>query len=180
MENNMNLLMRCAMQYGVYLGLFFILMFASMVGAIYEPMFNTLAVLLMLAVPFLLYNFMKRYQNQMAGVRISFIQFWVFGIFLFLFASLLSGIVHYIYYQYINPNFTQMQVASLVQQLDTLESLKNSPLAAQLKSMLDEIKTPTSIEMVIQSIWSNVFWGSLLSIVIGLMMSLSKKNRQSI
>lgn len=164
-ENMFVSMSRSAMEYGVYLGVFFIVRFVITTLSVYVPMLSIISLIMTVAIPFLLYKFMMMYADRHYGA-LSFIQYWMFGLLLFFFASLISGVINYAYYEYINPDFLNSQISMLLGQLNSVESLKNSAMARLFEEALEN-GTPTAIQMTVQTIWSTVFWGSLLSAIIG-------------
>lgn len=166
-ENMWIAVSRSAMEYGIYLGVFFIVKFVITTLSVYIPALSIISLIMTVAIPFLLYKFMMMYADHYYG-SLSFIQYWLFGILLFFFASLICGVVNYIYYQYVNPDFLNVQISALMNQLNSVESLKNTGFSDFFRETLEKNGTPTAIQMTIQTIWSTVFWGALLSVVIGL------------
>ncbi|MEI3342761.1 MAG: DUF4199 domain-containing protein [Coprobacter fastidiosus] len=110
---------RYAMEYGVYFGIYLIVKFALTTFSLNNFVANFVSEVLLIAIPFILYYIMRHYKKQDGG-NVRFGQLWMFGIFLFFFASLLSGVAEYVYYRYINPTYIEMQMAAV---LDLIEKM---------------------------------------------------------
>lgn len=167
---------RYAMEYGVYFGLYLIVKFVLMTFSLNNFIANFFSEILLIAIPFVLYYIMRHYKKQEGG-KVNFSQLWMFGIFLFFFASLLSGVAEYIYYRYINPTFIEMQMSAVLDLIEHMTQTQESEMLQIMREGLAKGGAPSPIEMVFQTIWANVFLGSLLSIIIALIVS-RKKNKK--
>ena len=171
--NNGKTIVRYAMEYGIYFGLFLIVKFLITTQSTKFIALNVLAEILFVSIPFVLYYLMKMYRNKEKG-RVGFVHLWTFGIFLFFFASLLSGLVQYVFYQYIDPLYLEKQIASLLDMLAMLSNQQGSEFLQMMREGLEKGGAPTAIEMVYQTILSNVFFGSLLSMLLAWIMRYRK------
>lgn len=157
-----------AMEYGFFLGIYFIVAFLVMTQTLRIPALSLIFDIMFISVPFVLYYLMKKYQKR-EPLAVRFIYLWSFGIFLFFFASLLCGLVQYIYCRFIDPYYIENMFASTLNILET--SFQGKDATEFVQAMKDGLKNgaaPTAIEMVYQSILMMVFFGSLLSIVVAL------------
>ena len=160
---------RYAMEYGVYFGIYLIVKFALTTFSLNNFVANFVSEVLLIAIPFILY-----YKKQDGG-NVRFSHLWMFGIFLFFFASLLSGVAEYVYYRYINPTYIEMQMAAVLDLIEKMTQAQDSEMLQVMRDGLAKGGAPSPIEMVFQTIWANVFFGSLLSIIIALIVSRKKK-----
>lgn len=163
-ENNGKTIIKYAMEYGIYFGLFLILKFLVTTQSTQSIALNLLAGILLIATPFVFYYCMKRYRDKEKG-RAGFVHLWTFGIFLFFFASLLDGLVQYVFYQYIDTSYLELQFAAGLKVLAEL-GLQESPILQMMQEGLEKGGVPTAIEMVYMIIFSNVFFGSLFSMLL--------------
>ncbi|MBQ8423056.1 MAG: DUF4199 domain-containing protein [Coprobacter sp.] len=170
-------LSRYAMEYGVYVGGYLILMFACVVWSQYSVIANLMGTAMLVSVPAILYIVMRHYVRAEADVR--FARLWLLGIFVFFFASLISGFAQYIYFEYINPDW----IPSLVeQQLALLEAMgSQSPEMAELADVLrtgvDNGVSFAPIDVVFMMMWWNVFTGSILSLFVALFARISNRQK---
>lgn len=54
---------------------------------------------LTLCVPFMAYYYVRMYRNQVCGGAISFLHAWIFTVFMYMFAALLTAVAHYVYFR---------------------------------------------------------------------------------
>ncbi|WP_294614959.1 DUF4199 domain-containing protein [uncultured Bacteroides sp.] len=164
MTENRGYLQRYAMLFGTYLGGFWILKFILFPLGLTVPFLLFLFGGLTLCVPFMAYYYVRMYRNHVCGGVISFLHAWIFTVFMYMFAALLTAVAHYIYFRFIDQGFV----------LDTYEGLLNNFEANilpgmevyidQLKDALSVMRSLSPIEITMQLMSQNVFYGSLLAI----------------
>lgn len=157
MEENKGLLLKCAMSYGLAMGIFWVVKYLFLIFAYSVPFLIFIYMILTLAVPFVAYAFTKRYRQDIGG-NISFFHAWRFGIMLYFFAALIVAIEHFIFFQFIAPpDFLANTISQFV------ESMKNSYMSEEIIDAVSRINF-TPIHMAIQGIFNNIFYGIILSI----------------
>ena len=168
-------LLMYAMEGGVWLGLCLIARFICGVAGLYSPVLNAVAMLLLIGTPVMLYRVMLQFHKK-SGYISGFALLWMMGIMLFFFASLISCVPEYIFYQYINPDYIANAASQSVKLMEEMGWLKDDATLEEVNKMLAADAVPTSIQMVISTMWAHVFFGSLLSIVVAPFV-LRKKNK---
>ena len=160
-----------SMEYAIYLGL---LMMLKMVLSSYAKDSQFVSVLLMMfsiIIPVAGYVLAKRFRD-VSGYT-SFSQLFLFGVFMFFFASLLSGIFDYVYYQYLNPQFFQEQLSdvnALVTEMVNTGIISDKEFADQMHAE----KPVTPIEMVYQGMWGTMMLGAVYSLILALFLRKKK------
>ena len=139
-----------SMEYGSYLGLYFIVKFLLATLSLRFAICDVLSALMLVGIPFVLY----------------YLMLWMLGILLFFFASMISGLAEYIYYAYIDPQYIHNQVTALLSLLESMPSLQENEMMNLARQGFENGAIPSPIEMVIQTMWANVFFGSLLSMIV--------------
>lgn len=167
-----------AMQYGVYMGVYLLIVFLFSAWSRYAAIFNTLTVFSIIAIPAVVYLIMSHFMRSEYGSS-RFVVLWLLGIYLFFFASLISGLGEYLYCTFIVPDFIPSQIEAMLQILDTAEIR-----SAEMQEIVDIVRTsyeqgyyPTPIEMVYQMIWAKVFLGSIVSIFVALFIRIYSRFR---
>ena len=121
------------------------------------PLLSSLYWGLTIMVPYIAYHLTKRYRAQL-GRKIGFFHAWQFGILLYFFAALIVSLAHYGFYRYIAPDdFLTNSISEAV------NLLQNSQIDNQLIQSLQEVRI-TPIQMAIQGIFNNLFYGIIFSI----------------
>lgn len=152
MAENRGYMQRYAMLFGTYMGGFWILKFILFPVGLSVPFLLFLFMGLTLCVPFMGYYYARMYRNQVCGGGISFLHAWIFTVFMYMFAALLAAVAHYIYFRFIDHGYV----------INTCET------------MVDTLLSP--IDITLQMISSNVFWGSILAFPTALFVMRRKKD----
>lgn len=165
-NNTQKGIVQFAMEAGAYMGLYFVVKFIFAVLSLNYPFCNVVSTIMLLFVPLVVFFMMRRFSNQNEE-GIYFSQLWMMGILLFFFASLISGLAQYIYYVYINPEYIKSQLSAAVTLLEAV------------KTGLEQGNIPSPMAVVIQQMWVNVFFGSLLSAVMAWLVSVWFKSSKT-
>lgn len=81
---------------------------------------------------------------------------------LFMYGSLISAMVRYLFYQFIKPDFLQNQLD------ETMQALQSTPMAEMISGEVYEqtVAMMTPLNMALQTIWLNLILGLLLGLII--------------
>ena len=143
------------MHFGTYMGIYWILKFILFPLGFHIPFLSLLFVILTLSVPFIGYHYAKMYRDKICGGSIQFSHAMLFTIFMYMFASLLVAVAHYAYIQLWD------------------ELMANTPALIEnkevIKETIDTARSLTSINITMQLLSWDVFWGSILAIPTALM-----------
>ena len=144
MAENRGYIQRCAMLYGAYLGVFWI------VGAVFFPLGLTNPFLFLLFIgfvlcgPFIAYRYARTYRNGVCGGSISFSHAWVFTVLMYMFAALLAAAAHYVYFRFIDQGYIVSTYSRLMN--DFFESCKNGSLEIVKKYIEKDISSINKLD----------------------------------
>lgn len=158
-------LLAYGMEGGLWLGLYLVLRFICSVAGSFSPIFDALALMMFVGTPFVLYYIMLRYHRNNGFVS-GFSLLWMMGIMLFFFASLICAVPEFIFYQYIDPDYIANAMTQSLKLIEDMGLMKDDEAYNQMRQLIEQGTAPTAIQMIMSSMWSNVFFGSLLSIVV--------------
>ncbi len=167
MTENRSYLQKYAMHFGTYMGAYWILKFILLPLMFAIPFFQLLYVILTLSVPIIGYYYAKTYRDKVCGGVIQFSHAVLFTIFMYMFASLLVAVAHYIYFQFIDHGFIFNALAD--------QAIERSPALQENKELMkdmfdaDKINSLSAIDITMQILSLDVFFGSILAIPTGLM-----------
>ena len=167
-------IVRFAMENGALLAAYFILKFAVTVFSLDYTWFTAINALMMIGIPIIIYRLVKRFRDEQFQ-SFSFSQGFAAAFMLLFFASLPEALCQYLYIEFINPQYIETQLQQVSQALETFNEAKNSQTINELLTAFDQAQTPSSIQMAFQTIFNNLYLGSLIAIVIGF---ITKRNPQ--
>ncbi len=171
-NNNVSYL---SMYYGTIMGVFWILKF-MLIPQMFNHAFNALLFLLLtISVPFVGYYLGKQYRNKYCPQQqVSFFQAWIFCLLMYFFAALLVSVAHYIYFRYLDQGTL---FDSYYQLLDTTVQIspEYETEFTSYKEALSKIQQLKPIELTIQLISNNLFYGMFFALPTAFILSLKKK-----
>lgn len=159
---------KSAMFNGLIMGVIFSINFIFSVSKITALILltNLLAVFILIGI----YRMVIRFRDIECK---GFISYWkAFSLILltFFFAAVISSVVKYVYFQFINPGYLDQMFQETMKVLSSMKFEINDTMIDQTKSMLK----PASYTLVF--IWTNVFMG----LVVGLIMAAFVKKEKTI
>lgn len=159
-ENKTNL-RGYAMQYGTCMGLYWIFKFIFFPLGLRVPFLELVFMVLTLAVPVLGYVYARRFRDRYCGGYLSFFQALAFCFLMYVFASILTAVAHYIYFQYIDNGYLFEVYGKLLRQAGKMEGME--PFVKQMDDVLDAFRQLSPIKLTMQLISQNIFYGSLIA-----------------
>ena len=163
------------MLFGSYLGGFLILKFILFPLGLTIPFLSFLFVGLTLCVRFMGYYYVRMYRNIVCGGGISFLHAWIFTVFMYMFAALLTAVAHYIYFRFIDHGFVINAYESQIDILNQSGVPGIEAYANMFQETLETVKSLTPIDITMQLVSWNVFCGSLLALPTALFVMRRKK-----
>lgn len=176
MAENRGYMQRYAMLFGTYMGGFWILKFILFPVGLSVPFLLFLFMGLTLCVPFMGYYYARMYRNQVCGGGISFLHAWIFTVFMYMFAALLAAVAHYIYFRFIDHGYVINTCETMVDTLAQSNMPGMDSYIATYQEALETARLLSPIDITLQMISSNVFWGSILAFPTALFVMRRKKD----
>ncbi len=162
-----------AMEYGLYFGLILIIKFVLTSFSQTSSILNMLSMALVVAVPIVVYFLVKSYRDKTGTV--IFGKLWFFGIALYFYSALISGIFEYLYYQYINPEYLYTMQESISTLAKELLSANNTQSLEDLDALIGENGIMSSIQIVYNGILGMLMLGSIYSLILALLLRRSQE-----
>lgn len=161
---------------GTYMGVFLILKFILIPVGLSVSFMLLLFMMLTLCVPFIGYYYARLYRDRVCGGSIGFGHAWVFTVFMYLFASMLVAVAHYVYFRFIDGG---LMVDTCERMLNSLEQTGTPGMETYIATYREAIaaaRQVTPIEITLQMISTNVFTGILLALPTALFVMKRSKN----
>lgn len=179
MTESRSYLQKYAMHFGTLMGAYWILKFILFPLGLTIPFLLFLFIGLTLGVPFMGYYYVRMYRNKVCAGQIGFLHAWLFTVFMYIFASLLTAVVHYIYFRYIDHGYVIDTYSVLMNQAMQTGIPGMEEYTQQLKDAMEAIRQLTPIDITMQLISQNVFYGSLLALPTALLVMKKGKPQQA-
>lgn len=155
-----------AMQKGLYLGILFSVNF--LLSTFKNPILSLLTYAVIGLIVYFVHKFTSSFRDNENGGILSYRKGFAYIILLFLFASIISAAVKYIYFTYINPDFLSNMFNQNMLLLEQV--MPNVP-----QESYDAIETMTSpINYTLLASWVNLFVGFVFGLI---MAGISKRDK---
>ena len=119
-------------------------------------------------VPFLGDYYTKRYLDKEGGGQISFFHAWTFNLFMFICASMLTAVAHYVYFAFIDQGYLIGVCKDMLSTIETSNMPGTEAYVTQVKESIDVLEALTPTDIILQLLVNNVYNCALLSIIIAL------------
>lgn len=149
-----------AMQYGTYMGIYWILKFIFFPMGLNDNLLGRIFVILTLGVPVLGYVYVRRFRDRYCEGYISFFKAFAFCFLMYMFASILTAVAHYIYFQYIDNGFMIRSFELSLQQAEKVKYM--APLVERMSAALDVLPQLSPIRLTLELILQNILYAGLL------------------
>jgi len=153
---------------GIIMGVIFSVNFLFSVSKV--TLLITLTNLLAVLIVVLIYRLSVKFRDTECEGFISYRKAFFYILYSFFFAALISSVVKYIYFQYINPSYLETMFQETMKMFSSLKYPINDATEEQTRKMLK----PASYTLIY--IWVNIFMG----LIVGLIMAAFIKKEKSI
>ena len=159
---------KSAMFNGLIMGVIFSINFLFSVSKITSLLLltNLLAIFIIIGI----YRMAIRFRDTECKGYITYWKAFSLILLTFFFAALISSVVKYIYFQFINPDYLDQMFQETMKLLNSMKFTVTETMIDQTKSMLK----PATYTLVF--IWTNVFMG----LIVGLIMAAFVKKEKTI
>ncbi|MCC8039260.1 MAG: DUF4199 domain-containing protein [Bacteroidales bacterium] len=154
---------------GAFMGLFLAMMFILMALSLDWPLLGPITTVMMIAVPFLTYYFLRRSYVKDLGLT-KFSELWMEGIVIFACASLIMAVAMLVWMRYVEPMFLNRCLDLAIQVWDQTGN-------QELVRMMEVVKENNALrdsDVAMETIWGGIFTGSILSMLVALLVQARK------
>ena len=152
--------------YGLYMGIFWAVKFVFFPLGFSYPVFSFIFLLLTIMVPFVGAWFVKKIRDGVLDGRLGFWQAFLLSTNIYMYASLIAAIVHFIYFRFIDNGFI---LNSYLESVSQMQELLGSGEAAanieMLKANVELMGTLSPIQIVFSLLSNNVVFGLFISLL---------------
>lgn len=180
-ENRAGRFRECAMRDGTYLGLLWIVTFATSIlmfksmDSSYGLIIWPFALSLMMLSPVLVYKSAKRYRDKECQGTVPYSEAWLYMLLMYACAIVLSSIAQYIFYAYIDPYMFATAAAEIENLAAT--GIIDSESANILSGMLEEMERMSAGEIVFSQIGGHVSRDIMITSLLALSIRKTTENK---
>jgi thiol:disulfide interchange protein len=153
-----------------------IALFVCVVYSLQLPLLGFFALALSIAVPFVVYRMIRRDYLRYPNMQF-FSALWMHGISIFIFASMILAVAIYVFLRFIEPDFIINNLYTAIGVYRSLGVAEATDVANSLQLIIDKHMVPSASTFAVSSIWTVVFSGSMLSLLLALLVRTFNKNK---
>lgn len=171
-----------AMEYGTFLGIAWVVVFALYVYGIcnMNALFMFVACVSICILPFVAFYFAWRYKQHLEpGEKLPFFSAWMFSLMMFVYASLFTGAAEYIYFAYFDDGSLLGQFYSVFEDGETRRLYEQMGLSDTLniiKDSLDDMAKLSPLDIALMLFNQNIFTTFILSVPTAFVAALRAKS----
>lgn len=165
-ESEIKLMFKYAMNYGIILGLFWLVKYIFLISSAFFVHFIFVFNLLSIGTLLLYYVLLSRYRDKALGGFLSYAQCIIFSVFLFLFAGIIEAVIVYVHVAFIDTSFIASQDRTMMELAE--EVFKYMGLATTSIKAIQNQPIPSNAFYVTNSIFVNSLIGFCLSLIYGI------------
>ena len=174
-------ILQTSMTLGTYLGAYIILAYLAMVLTVKYAAVSLLAVPLLIGIPVVAYFLIRRFRDSTKAPFFPFPVSWMLSILTFLFATVLSCMVAYLYLRFIDHGALAAGLTArmdmMLQSSEAMTAAMTDPAQIEQYNKTMELMQQTiawfcslpASAMTKQLIQSSLMWGNIISLIIGLL-----------
>lgn len=179
-RSNVKEVLKYASEKGVIMGMYLTAMSACVLLSLSFPSLPGALVPLTLCCPVMLWMLLRPLaRNNPGDAAVS--SLWLAGIYIFIFATLICGLLSASYLLFLHPGFIGEYMAA------SIASVEASPMAPAFAEQLEIMRTaqerhllPSPMEFTVTMMWATAFFGSVVSLLVALFMNLVYRRRVKI
>lgn len=174
-------ILQTSMTLGTYLGAYKVLVYLTLaLTIVHSTALSLLSIPLMLGVPVMAFFLIYRFRNSTKSPFFPFPVSWMLSILMFLFATVLSCVIAYLYLQYIDNGALASGIMKVTEEtVSTLSSMSGTltdPSQAEMyrnnielfRQAADQFCSLSALGVAKQLIQTSLMWGIIFALIIGL------------
>lgn len=174
-------ILQTSMTLGTYLGAYMILAYLAIMLTIRHTMLSLLSIPLLFGIPVVAFFLIRRFRDSTQAPFFPFPVSWMLSILTFLFATVLSCMVAYLYLRFLDHGALAAGLTALMdsmkQSSDAVTAAMTDPAQVEQYNKTMELMQQTiawysslpASAMTKQLIQSSLMWGNIISLIIGLL-----------
>ena len=174
-------ILQTSMTLGTYLGAYIILAYLATLLTVKHPTLSLVSVPLFIGIPFVAFFLIRRFRDSTQVPFFPFPVSWMLSILTFLFATVLSCMVAYLYLRFLDHGALAAGLTALMDSIkessDIATATMTDPAQVEQYNKTMELMQQTiawysslpASAMTKQLIQSSLMWGNIISLIIGLL-----------
>lgn len=151
---------------GVRLALLWVASFTCYIVGIANPLYGMVAIVLMIATPFLVSRRLVKFRDESLGGAISFGRGWGYSVYVFFYASILLALAQYVYFAYIDQGYLLSSFTEALSSSEAKQMVEQYGAQQMIQESMEELSQMRPIDYVLNILTVNIFIGAVLGLPI--------------
>ena len=151
---------------GARLALLWVASFTCYIVGIANPLYGMVAVVLMIATPFLVSRRLMKFRDESLGGAISFGRGWGYSVYVFFYASILLALAQYVYFAYIDQGYLLSSFTEALSSSEAKQMVEQYGAQQMIQESMEELGQMRPIDYVLNILTVNIFIGAVLGLPI--------------
>ena len=149
---------------GVSLGLYLTAASLSMVFGDKFPFLSLVSLLLILAIPVVVYRSQERVYREKEGI-VAHVELWMHGVMINICGAALCALLTWAVMHYLRPDYMTEMIRNAMSMMEADASLRKTDMYDMMKKAVDNNMVPRDIDYCMQMFWLTGFLGSVGSAI---------------
>jgi len=151
---------------GARLALLWVASFTCYIVGIANPLYGMVAIVLMIATPFLVSRRLVKFRDESLGGAISFGRGWGYSVYVFFYASILLALAQYVYFAYIDQGYLLSSFTEALSSSEAKQMVEQYGAQQMIQESMEELSQMRPIDYVLNILTVNIFIGAVLGLPI--------------
>ena len=155
---------------GALLAVLWIASFACYVAGIANPLYGTMALMLMVATPFFVAFRLGKFRDEGRDGIISLSRGWAYSVYVFFYAAILMAVAQYVYFAYIDQGYLMQSFTTTLSTPEAKQMMEQYGLKQAMDESLEMMGQLRPIDYALNVLTVNIMAGIVLGFPIAALM----------
>ena len=155
---------------GALLALLWIASFACYVVGIANPLYGTMAMVLMVATPFFVALRLGKFRDHGRDGIISLSRGWAYSVYVFFYAAILLAVAQYVYFAYIDQGYLLQSFTTALSTPESKQMMEQYGITQAMDESLEMMGQLRPIDYALNMLTANIMVGVVLGLPIAALM----------
>ena len=155
---------------GALLAVLWVVSFACYIAGISDPLYATMAMILMVATPFFVALRLGKFRDDGRNGVISFARGWAYAVYVFFYAAVLLAVAQYVYFAYIDQGYLMRSFSAALSTPEAKRLVEQYGLSQTMSESMEMMGRLRPIDYALNVLTANIMSGVVLGVPIAALM----------
>ena len=155
---------------GALLAVLWIASFACYIAGVANPIYSTMALVLMVATPFFVALRLGKFRDQGRDGIISLSRGWAYSVYVFFYAAILMAVAQYVYFAYIDQGYLLQSFTTALSTPEAKQMMEQYHMKQTMEESMEMMGQLRPIDYALNVLTVNIMAGIVLGLPIAALM----------